>query len=121
MQQFHFYIQVPVWLPAFVVKLHNIFKSFQTAIVHVGSCVGDLAQRRRLECAPVLRIVRDGEAADVGVGLVGADSEVGVGVAGEIHAFMTSVASGFVEEDFHAMHLGGRHGILLASLIAVIG
>src|SRR5579871_76880 len=91
-------IEILVRNSAFVIEVDHFLQSLEPAVVHVRRGVLDLPQRGYLENTPIARIFGNGVTAEIRVRLVGSDSQVGVGVQGEIRVFMTAIAFGVVEE-----------------------
>ena len=101
------------------IPLDHFFQRLLAAVVHVGSRVFDVADRRRFEGAEVLLVLRHRFAAtvDVLVVRVHADAQVVVLFVGEIRADVAgrAIALG-AEEDLAAALRAVRHRMLLGRL-----
>lgn len=63
----------------------------------------------------------DYEAARIRVRLRGSNTQIIVGIRGEVDTFVAAIALGFVEIDIHAANLCRVHGCLVAGLVATVG
>ena len=117
----HLGIEEFIGIAALVVEIHHVAQRLETAVVHVRRGLGDIAQSRRLECAPVLGIFRDGVTAHIRIRFVRSNAQVVIGIFGEIRAFVAFVALGFLEVDILAANLCRRQCFLVTGFVAIVG
>ena len=86
MQRLYFFIELAILNAAPVVELDNFFQRLMTSIVHVWACVGNLAQAWRLKPSFVLFELGYLIPAEIGVGLVEADTQIVIVVGGQVEA-----------------------------------